>query len=205
MMDYSWKKTKEYIHADIYRNFGKFTKKMVIMLLLSNSTVAMLLYFRICQYCLYHRKNLLIYIVHIFSYIRFKHIQIKCGIELNQHTIIGYGLRIPHRGNIIIHPSTIIGNNCEIMQNVTIGNNILKDRDGVAKIGNNVLICAGAKIIGKIDIASCVVIGANAVVNNNIPEKSIVAGVPARVINNLYNNNYLINMYEINIGENKND
>lgn len=66
------------------------------------------------------------------------------------------------------------------MQNVTIGSTRGK---GVPTLGNNILICAGAKIVGGVKIGNNVVIGANAVVVNDIPDNSVVVGVPARIIN----------------------
>lgn len=80
------------------------------------------------------------------------------------------------------------------MSCVTIGNNILKDRDKVATVGNNVLICSGARIIGEVNIADIVIIGANAVVNKNVPANVIVAGVPAKVIKELNQSDYIVNL-----------
>lgn len=70
-----------------------------------------------------------------------------------------------------------MGENCQIYQQVTIGNN-----GGIPTIGNNVEICAGAKVIGPITIGDDVVIGANAVVTKNIPSHSVVVGIPAKII-----------------------
>lgn len=70
-----------------------------------------------------------------------------------------------------------MGENCQIYQQVTIGNN-----GGIPTIGNNVEICAGAKVIGPITIGDDVVIGANAVVTKNIPSHSVVVGSPAKII-----------------------
>lgn len=70
-----------------------------------------------------------------------------------------------------------MGENCQIYQQVTIGNN-----RGIPTIGNNVVICAGAKVIGPITIGDDCVIGANAVVTKDIPSHSIVVGIPAKII-----------------------
>ena len=70
-----------------------------------------------------------------------------------------------------------MGENCQIYQQVTIGNN-----GGIPTIGNNVEICAGAKVIGPITIGDDVVIGANSVVTKNIPSHSVVIGIPAKII-----------------------
>lgn len=175
------KELNEFIKNDIYRNTGEYNRVYMLKATLGFvDNLSFLFYFRKCQYySAMSTRGILTYLRHALCYLRFKRLQQKCGIELNQHTHIGYGLRLPHKGGIVIHPAAVIGNNCEIMQGVTIGNNILKDRDAVAVIGNNVLICAGAKIIGAVTIGDNVVIGANAVVTTDVPNGTIVAGVPA--------------------------
>lgn len=71
-----------------------------------------------------------------------------------------------------------IGNNCKIYHQVTIGNNGEKR----PAIGNNVVVCCGAKVIGGVNIGNDVIIGANAVVVKDIPDHCIVAGIPAQII-----------------------
>ena len=173
-MKMSWEQTKEYIRWDVYRNLEKCTKKIMIKEVLKrNSTVGILVCYRLCHYfsCL-EKKNIMQKFLHGICYLRFRTLKDRCGIELNQHTEIGYGLRLPHKGNIVIHPQARIGNLCEIMQGVTIGNNIMKSRDDVAKIGDKVMLCAGAKIIGNVKIGNTVIVGANAVVTKDVPDNT---------------------------------
>ena len=107
----------------------------------------------------------------------------RFGYEIPISTQMGSGLRLPHwGGGLVIHNKTVIGEHCEIMQGVTIGNNALKSRDEVAVIGNNVTLCAGCKIIGNKRIGNNSIIGANAVVTKDVPDYSVVAGVPAKII-----------------------
>lgn len=115
-------------------------------------------------------------------YLQYRHYEFQFSVEISPYTKIGKGLYLPHINGIIIHPKTIIGNHCTILQQVTIGNNIKKGKDNLAVIGNKVVIGAGAKIIGPCKIEDNVIIGANAVVTKDIASNSIVAGVPARVI-----------------------
>ena len=103
-------------------------------------------------------------------------------------TISGYAnidskLTLPHPMSIVIggvygKKTTKIGNNVTIYQNVTIGQKEAK----YPIIGNNVIIYAGAKIIGDVHIGNNVIIGANAVVIRDVPDNCVVAGVPAKVI-----------------------
>ena len=183
-MGMSWKETKKYIQWDVYRNLGIYSTKIVIKEVLKrSSTVGLLICYRMCHYYSeLEKKNPVQKILHGLFYVRFKQLQEHCGIELNQHTNIGYGLRLPHKGNIVIHPQAQIGDLCEIMQGVTIGNNIMKSRDEVAEIGNQVMICAGAKIIGKVKTGNTVIVGANAVVTKDVPDETIVGGVPAKIL-----------------------
>ncbi len=81
---------------------------------------------------------------------------------------------------MVLHSRVVIGNNCMIGQGVTVGG-----KSGwyeVPVIGNNVIINAGAKIIGPIRIGDNVEIGANCVVLKDVPSNCVVAGVPARII-----------------------
>ncbi|MBQ4867835.1 serine acetyltransferase [Priestia megaterium] len=189
-----WKYTYYCVYADVYRNTGKFNKKILIKEFLSNkSTVSLLIYYRLCRYYANKRKNLFEYLIHAILYRKFCKKQVTLGIELNQRTEIGYGIRLPHRGGIVIHPKVNMGNNCEIMQGVTIGNNILKSRTEVAIIGDNVILGAGSKVIGPVTIGSNVIIGANAVVTHDIQNNCTAAGLPAKVISPL-NDNVSINI-----------
>jgi serine O-acetyltransferase len=103
-------------------------------------------------------------------------------VELPVTVKIGSGFIFYHADGIVLHPNTVIGRNCSILQQVTIGNTI-KSKDRVAIIEDNVNIGAGAKIIGSIHIGSNVAIGANAVVTHDVPDNCSVAGIPARVLN----------------------
>lgn len=83
----------------------------------------------------------------------------------------------------VVHSWAVIGENCRIFQNVTIGAKWPADHspDGVPTIGDNVQIGAGAVLIGKIHIGNNCIVGANAVVTKDVPDNSIAVGVPARI------------------------
>lgn len=113
----------------------------------------------------------------------------KLGIFLNIN-VFGPGLRIAHPFNIAVSGYAKIGSNCFIYQGVTIGVN--ENEQGAPTIGNNVVIGAGAKIIGNIEIADNVCIGANAVVTKSILEPNTTwGGIPARKISNNSSLSYL--------------
>ena len=81
---------------------------------------------------------------------------------------------------VVIHSKAIIGDKVIIGQGVTIGRQL--DPNGIPVIGNNVYISAGSRILGDIKIGNNVIIGANSVVIRDVPDNSIVAGVPAKII-----------------------
>ncbi len=106
------------------------------------------------------------------------------GADLHPQAQLGSNVVFSHAGlGIIIHPRAIIGNNVTIGAQTIIGCN-LKDF-GVPYIGNNVFIGPGAKVLGQISIGHNVFIGANAVVLSSIPDNSVAAGMPARVVREL--------------------
>ena len=104
----------------------------------------------------------------------------KVTLEITTRDI-GGGLLNQHGFSTIISAEKI-GRNCKVYQQVTIG----YDHSLHAPvIGDNVEICCGAKVIGGITVGDNVLIGANAVVVKDVPPNSVVAGVPARIINKL--------------------
>lgn len=103
------------------------------------------------------------------------------GIQIPYETRIGRGFRIVHFGNIVINPNTVIGENFNISNGVTIGSSQGK-RAGTPVIGNNVCISANAVVIGNIRIGNDVLIAPNAFVNIDIPDGCIALGNPAKII-----------------------
>lgn len=107
--------------------------------------------------------------------------EILTGIELPCEVVLGRRFKINHFGAIIIHVDTVFGDDVIIHQGVTTGIRNRGVRE-LPKIGNRVEIGAGAKILGGITIGDDVIIGANAVVLDDVPSNSLAVGVPARII-----------------------
>jgi len=101
------------------------------------------------------------------------------GADIPLGPKIGGGLLALHPNGIVIHPDVVIGPNCLIFQQVTLGTG----RGGVPRIGGHVDIGAGAKILGKITIGDHAKIGANAVVLCDVPPFASAVGVPAHIVN----------------------
>jgi serine O-acetyltransferase len=103
------------------------------------------------------------------------------GIEIHPGARIGKGLFIDHGMGVVIGETAIIGDNVLLYQGVTLGGTGLEQGKRHPTIGNNVVIGAGAKILGNISIGDNSYIGANAVVIKDVPVNSTVVGVPGRI------------------------
>ncbi len=92
---------------------------------------------------------------------------------------IGEGTVFTHRAvGVIIHSKAVIGKNCKIQTGV-----VIAGKNGcIPRIGDNVMIGAGACILGDVKVGNNVSIGANAVVLQDVPDNSIAVGIPARII-----------------------
>lgn len=104
------------------------------------------------------------------------------GIEIHPAAEIGNGLFIDHGMGVVIGETSIIGNNVTMYHGVTLGGVSLERGKRHPTIGDEVVIGAGAQILGAITIGNCSRIGANAVVVKDVPPDSVVVGVPGRIV-----------------------
>ena len=137
------------------------------------------------------RRNLPEKIIFRFRFLLFERYSMKYGFEVPIN-VFGPGLSIAHKGTIVVNPYSKVGSNCRIHVGVNIGNYAPLDEnwvpDNVPVLGNNVYIGPGAKLYGKITIGDNASIGANAVVNKDVPAGVTVAGVPAKIISSKSSN-----------------
>lgn len=174
----TWNRCLLFVKSDLARL--KPTKCKFIKYFFFNASFKITFWYRIGCY-LKTKNGLFFKLLYLLVFIVHKHNQYLTGIQLPIGCKIGKGLNFSHFSCIIINGMSIIGNNCTIFQGVTIGS-VRGPKGGVPIIGNNVVICAGAKIIGNVKIGNNVIIGAGSVVVNNIPDNCVVVGVPARII-----------------------
>ncbi|EOS76403.1 MAG: serine O-acetyltransferase [Lachnospiraceae bacterium] len=106
----------------------------------------------------------------------------KTGIEIHPGAQIGRGFFIDHGNGVIIGETTIVGDNVTLYQGVTLGGTGKEQGKRHPTIGNNVMISAGAKILGSFKIGDNSKIGAGSVVLEEVPPNSTVVGVPGRVV-----------------------
>lgn len=102
--------------------------------------------------------------------------------DINPAAKIGKGIFLDHATGIVIGQTVAIGDNVSILQNVTLGGTGKEDGDRHPKIGCGVLIGAGAKVLGNIKVGDCSRIASGSVVLKEVPPKTTVAGVPARIV-----------------------
>ena len=103
-------------------------------------------------------------------------------VDINPAVVMGKGIMLDHGTGLVIGETAVVGDNVSMLQNVTLGGTGKSDQDRHPKIGNGVLIGAGAKVLGNIKIGDCSRIGAGSVVLKEVPPRVTVAGVPAKVI-----------------------
>ena len=105
----------------------------------------------------------------------------KTGIEIPPGAQIGKGLFIDHGMGVVIGETTVIGDNCLLYQGVTLGGTGKDKGKRHPTLGDNVMVGAGAKVLGPINIGNNVKVAANAVVLKDIPDNCTAVGVPARI------------------------
>ncbi|WP_380052804.1 serine O-acetyltransferase [Falsihalocynthiibacter sp. SS001] len=104
------------------------------------------------------------------------------GIDIHPAARVGKGIMMDHAHSIVIGGTAVVGDNVSILQSVTLGGTGKESGDRHPKIGDGVLIGAGAKILGNIKVGHCSRIAAGSVVLQEVPPCKTVAGVPARVV-----------------------
>lgn len=104
------------------------------------------------------------------------------GVDIHPAARMGSGIMLDHATGLVIGETAVVGNNVSILQSVTLGGTGKDKGDRHPKIGNGVLISAGAKILGNIRVGEGAKVGAGSVVLEDVPPHTTVAGVPARVV-----------------------
>ncbi|SIT75735.1 serine O-acetyltransferase [Pontibaca methylaminivorans] len=104
------------------------------------------------------------------------------GVDIHPAARIGKGVMIDHAHSIVIGETAVVGDNVSMLHSVTLGGTGKEKEDRHPKIGDGVLIGAGAKVLGNIRIGECSRIAAGSVVLKDVPPFTTVAGIPARIV-----------------------
>lgn len=104
------------------------------------------------------------------------------GVDIHPAARVGQGIMIDHATGVVIGETAVIGDEVSMLHSVTLGGAGRSSGDRHPKVGRGVLISAGAKVLGNIQVGDCAKIGAGSVVLESVPAHTTVAGVPARVV-----------------------
>ena len=163
LRDYSGKLARSYVKSNLIWRFQRLMRKVEFLGNCRNGRLSRISYLQTLK--------------------DFDNLSVKLGFTIPPN-VFGPGLSIAHRGTIVVHSDSIVGENCRIHHGVTIGSGRIIPNDSPS-IGNNVFIGTGATIAGRITIADGIAIGANSYVDKSFSEPNItIAGCPARKVSN---------------------
>ena len=174
----------EYIKSDLMRYYGKYDGATFIKAYFLNRTFRFQVAFRLCQ----GKGMEKLLGLFLWALNGTRHV-----IQLPRNTKVGYGLYIGHGGPVVVNPTAVIGNNCNLSQFTTIGSN----DDKAAEIGDNTYIGPGVCIVENVKIGSNVTIGAGSVVTKDIPDNATAAGNYAKVLNYNDPGRYILNRWQV--------
>ncbi len=181
---------KYLILSDLYRHTGRVSFFLFLRYLFFGESYKYIFWMRTCLF-LQHNIVLKLFVYPIARLILW-HYTYKFGISIPYRTDIKSGFYIGHFGTIVVNGNSSIGINCNISPGVIIGQSNRGNNKGCPTIGDNVYIGPGVKIIGAIKIGNNVAIGANCVVLKNVPDNSVVVGVPGKVISYKGSEGYIV-------------
>lgn len=104
------------------------------------------------------------------------------GVDIHPAAHFGKGIMLDHATGLVVGETASVGDNCSFLHAVTLGGSGKEKGDRHPKIGDNVLIGAGAKVLGNIKVGACSRIAAGSVVLSDVPPNVTVAGVPAKIV-----------------------
>ncbi len=131
-----------------------------------------------------------------YARMQYRKLSFKYGYQIPRGTKIGGGMRISHYGPLLINSKTVIGSNCYLSHNITIGETKRGSQKGSPVFGNRVWMGPGAVIVGKIMVGDNVLIAPNCYLNVDVPSNSVAMGNPAKVISkDDATEDYITNIY----------
>ena len=161
----TFKELLDYIHSDRSRSASKCPGTRYLF------------WYRVTKY--FMLKGRIGIFPYIFARMVLEHYSCKYGIYFSLHRHVGKGISINHF-SCIINMAETLGDFCWLKPGVVIGESL--PGSPTPRVGHHVNFGTGCKVLGDIMIGNNVIIGANAVVTHNVPDNSIVAGIPAKII-----------------------
>jgi len=182
---------KHLLYSDLYRINGIISFNSLLSTFFRRGEFRYNFWMRLCSYT--RSDKIMRYSLYFLARFILNHLQYKFGIRIQPTMVIGPGLFIGHFGGINVSVQSKIGKNLNISQQVTIGVSNRGGRKGVPTIGDNVYIGPGARIFGNIKIGNNVAVGANCVVTKDVPDNSVIVGIPGKVISKMGSKGYINN------------
>lgn len=164
------------VKSDLYRYHRNCGFKQFIKEMLTNKGFIFSFWLRICKY--YENNKIMLFVPKLF----YRHYKKIFVTDIHYKATIGPGLAIYHLFSSTFGGDVKIGKNFVMSHGVTIGSTSRGKNKGVPTIGDNVYVAPGAMIVGGITIGNNVVIGGNAVVTKDVPDNSVVVGIPGKVV-----------------------
>ncbi|KZE14006.1 serine O-acetyltransferase EpsC [Priestia aryabhattai] len=159
---------------EIQEDLSKVESSSKLLIFLSNRGFQALLFYRVSHF-LFKKK------IPLIPLFLTRIIQIVYSIDIDYKAQIEGGCCIVHGVGLVIGSGVVIGKNSKLYHGVTLGvSNSENNKDGFPYVGENVLIGAGAKVLGKVKIGDNSKIGANSVVLKDVPKNCIAFGIPAQ-------------------------
>lgn len=171
-------KVSDYIKSDLFRLGNGISKSAFFKAYRINKCFRFLVWFRLARHYNILNKRKQLFVIAIITKFMYKKLSTKYAIDFPLSVKVGYGLKINHGFALVVNYKSIIGNNVMLTHSVTLAS----EKNEAPVIGNKVRISPGVVIVGGVNIGDNVVIGANALVNKNVPDSSVSVGVPNRNI-----------------------
>ncbi|MCF6312312.1 MAG: serine acetyltransferase [Verrucomicrobiales bacterium] len=185
---------KEVVCGDVYRESGDASSKEFRRRFFCDAAFRCVFFYRLGK-LMKASGGCMRFFSKWLSFIR-KRQTIKYGVRIPLETEVGTGLYVGHTGGIWISREVIIGKNCNISHNVTLGAISKGAGKGAPTIGDQVYIGPGAVISGKVTIGDNALIGANSVVLTDVPENGVFIGVPAKLFSKAGSEHYMSHLVQ---------
>lgn len=188
------KDLKRFIRADLFRYYGDHSNKVFQKTYRFVPGFRFSYWLRKCDYLA--KQPVYTRLSFYYARLRYNRLKVRYGFDIEYSTNIGEGLYLGHWGGVVVHPQAVIGKNCNISHQVTVGVDSGKGAQAVPQLGDRVYLAPGCKVFGKVVLGDHCAVGANSVVNDDVPPGVTVAGLPARVVSDHGSAAYVKNIPE---------
>ncbi len=181
-----------FVRADLYRYFGDVSRSAFSNAYKNIPGFRFTYWMRMCDYL--SRRPVYTRPFFYRALRQYQKLKFKYGYDIEYSTKIGPGFYLGHWGGVVINGSAVIGANCNISHQVTVGADAKRGLDAVPIVGDRVYIAPGSKVFGKITLGDGCAVGANSVVTQDVSPGTTVAGLPARVVSENGSEGYVNNI-----------